>query len=430
VAVSDDSLEDIQAMLESGQPLAIDRARAVIRELSDPAVDEWLLDTTEVARLATSAAWLWKYGEHAELQHRLVETEDILAVLARAAADSPAATRVRDATTHLVVRRSHETWAHAGLDIGMLGGLPSLRSLWLHAVDPPNLYHWRELVGDQAVPVTGLHALRRLDSLDELVVVGGADVDLREVVGTSLQRIELVGCTVDHVEALHDTEISELVISHSSQPLALDALPPTLRRLRVEALPGLTSATGLSRAHAIEEVIAIDCPALATLDSLRPPVFGGAPLSRIKLRLPALTSIEFVARAEKLIAVDLAGCTALRSIAPLGGRTLVELSLAGCASLPSLAGFPVCYNGTHLDLSGCEQIVDLAPIVDAPRLRSIDLRGLSRLVDASPIAALPDLRIAALWGTGVSPRTAPAVVRALGTWAHTPVIGVLKDRPR
>lgn len=397
-------VEKVRRLLESGAADLRVQGVEMVLTLEDPDVDAWTLSTVEtkaVRRYDEDWAEDWDLPPGlVELERPRIPLRALLEVLRRTPPDSPASADVSGRLRRLIVYRDDHTTA---VDLSWLRDLPVVTDLVVTGQYSLGWHFgWSRL---DPFPVTGVDALAALPALTRLVAIGLTDLDLAALAALpGLRRLTLRKCTVaagsgdlsgSTVERLDLVEVSGLT----------DLTPPaTLRELHLADLGDLVGIGDLSAATGLTDLSVLDCPSIAAL----PPLPAGPALRRVWLFCPALTSI-----------------------APLAGRPLEHLDLTGCAALTDLGGFPERLAGPRLSLAGCTRLTDLSAVVSAGAgLRCVDLRGLAGVTDVTAFDRLPDLGTLALAGTATSPRTVPASLLPSCTWAHTPNLDLLWQRPR
>ncbi len=434
----------IEKVLASGDPAYRAQAVEMILTLADPAVDDWVLTNTTIGRQgprrldARGKRWSlngpgdgrWLERDQEWPEHDLVPMTDLLPILRRAPAGSGPAAAIRDELRHLRLAQRYQDQDH-GLDASVVTGLTGLTGLDLsHYADAwAELHEIYENRYRRRAPVTGLTALAELPALALLAVHSADRLDLGPLAEvTTLRTLTLIACDIAGAERLPETPITRLEIAYAPGLTTL-RLPATLRELHLRSTHDLVTLDA-SACTALEEIIVEDAPNLTDITTLATAAANGSPLRRVTLEAAMLSAVDALAGIDTLEAVDLSGCAALTSIAPLGGRPLAEIKLAGCANLGALDGFPAALGAAELSLSGCAALTDLTPILAATDLTTLDLRDAASVTDLAPLADLPGLRVVAIRGTGVPPGAAPPALAPLCTWARNPDLGLLGARPR
>ncbi|MEQ1570402.1 MAG: hypothetical protein ABMA64_32505 [Myxococcota bacterium] len=196
------------------------------------------------------------------------------------------------------------------------------------------------------------------------------------------------------------------VLTGHADATTLGAGLPALRRLELAAAE-LSDLTALAGATRLEELTLTRAAAVRDLDPVRRAVAAGAPLREVRLL----------------------GARRVESLAPFAGAPLEHLELEG-VDLTDLSPLAGAARLRWLAVRDAPHLAELSPVAKLPALQCLDLRGCSAVRDLSPALALPALRVLALRGTGVAPADVPAALRPYCTWADTPVLERLADRPR
>jgi len=225
----------LRPLVHSGVRHKVDAALDEIEARDEPALYDWLLEACEVRDLAMSVHWRWKYDDVQELRHPSLEPEQALRLAARG--NSTLAGELRRALPRLGIELAFNRRAEPYLDVSMLDRMIETTKLRVLAKDPENLWEWRaEMAKTPAKPLRGFASIAGMAKLRQLVVIGGAGVELAALAGLALDRVELIACDVSDTRALADCTIRELAIV-ACPAVREVASPRGLERLVLEDLP-------------------------------------------------------------------------------------------------------------------------------------------------------------------------------------------------